>query len=229
MTVVTSPRVIRVGAVDDALIHALTEHRSLSGGWRVEPLRLESVDIQGGIPEPDALVVLDLDHGDAQRHAIDSIRTQGFTGRILIIGNQDAAASADNEPIARPVRLGALLTLIDTHWLQAREAVFARLGPYEFLPEEFALKHAREDGLVRLTELECKLLVYLTDARGDHVSREQLLAAVWGYSAGIDTHTVETHIWRLRQKIENEDPATRFLVTEAGGYRLLSDGTSEDS
>jgi DNA-binding response OmpR family regulator len=96
------------------------------------------------------------------------------------------------------------------------------LGPYQFIPDERLLRDPGNGRVIRLTELEKDLLVYLLAAEGALIGREQLLVDVWGYSDGVDTHTVETHIWRLRQKIETEDPASRFLITEAGGYRLLA-------
>jgi hypothetical protein len=220
MATAISTRIIRVGANDDALLRALAEHRSPSGGWQVESLN--------DFAEAAALVIIDFDDGEAQRGAIASVRSQGFCGRILILGGQDAVPSQNDDVIARPVRLGALLARIDAYWAQAEDLASIPLGPYAFIPEESALRHNGDGALIRLTELECRLLTYLVEAGEELVSREQLLAAVWGYSAGIDTHTVETHIWRLRQKIETDDPVTHFLITETGGYRLMSDGVPEN-
>jgi DNA-binding response OmpR family regulator len=121
----------------------------------------------------------------------------------------------------RPIRLGALLARIDAYWEPDLEDTAIVLGPYEFLASDRALLLPFDEEIIRLTELETKLLSCLADASGALVGREQLLAEVWGYSGDADTHTVETHIWRLRQKIETDDPATRFLITEPGGYRLL--------
>jgi DNA-binding response OmpR family regulator len=72
---------------------------------------------------------------------------------------------------------------------------------------------------IRLTDKETNILKYLYRAGGKVVSREELLTEVWGYNAGVTTHTLETHVYRLRQKIE-PDPSARLLMTEAGGYRL---------
>jgi len=73
---------------------------------------------------------------------------------------------------------------------------------------------------VRLTEKETSILKYLYRAPGHSASRDELLAEVWGYNAGVTTHTLETHIYRLRQKIELEPNSARLLLTESGGYRL---------
>ena len=73
---------------------------------------------------------------------------------------------------------------------------------------------------LRLTEKEASILKYLYRAGAKAVSREELLAEVWGYNAAVTTHTLETHVYRLRQKIEPDPAAARLLLTEAGGYRL---------
>ena len=190
------PRSIHVLANEDTLIRALNEHGP-AAGWRASPLNAQ--------PEPSALVIVDYD----QPGAI----LENHTGPVLILGDAD---------IPRPVRLGALLARIGAHLAQSASEDTARLGPYAFVPAEQLLRAA--DTVIRLTELETRLLGFLAAAGGGLIDREKLLADVWGYSEGVDTHTVETHIWRLRQKIETEDPETRFLVTEAGGYRLLMAG-----
>jgi DNA-binding response OmpR family regulator len=198
-------------APDDMLVRALNQH---AAGWRAVPLTQS--------PEAEALVVVDLDDAAERRGAVGTLREAGFSGPVLVLGARDAVAPED-EPIARPVRLGTLLARIEAHWEDSAVELL-RLGPYEFVPAEQLLRGPDADAVIRLTELERKLLLYLASADGAAVDRDQLLAHVWGYSAGVDTHTVETHIWRLRQKIETEDPASRFLVTEAGKYRLLLAG-----
>jgi DNA-binding response OmpR family regulator len=101
---------------------------------------------------------------------------------------------------------------------QSENAVF-HVGPYEFRPAQKLLLDAAKKK-VRLTEKETNILKYLYRAGGKPVAREELLAEVWGYNAGVTTHTLETHIYRLRQKIEPDSASARLLLTEAGGYRL---------
>lgn len=197
------------------LVRALNQH---AGGWQAVPLSAR--------PELGALVIVDLDDPAERRGAVGALREAGFAGPVLILGARDAEAPED-EPIARPVRLGALLARIEAHWAEDSAVELLQLGPYEFVPPEQLLRDPLTDTVIRLTELERKLLLYLASVSGAAVDRDQLLAHVWGYSAGVDTHTVETHIWRLRQKIETDDPASRFLVTEAGKYRLLLAGAEQ--
>ena len=203
-------RTIYVVADDNSLIRALSEHRSAAAGWRfVAP---------SGLPEPDALVILDLMDESARSGAAARLRAEGYSGPLLILGDVRTPLLEDDEPVGRPVRLGLLLARIDAHASEPEGARSRRLGPYEFLPADRELR--LESEAIRLTELECKLLACLAEGEGSVIGREELLARVWGYSSGIATHTVETHVWRLRQKIETDDPATRFLITEPGGYRL---------
>jgi DNA-binding response OmpR family regulator len=74
---------------------------------------------------------------------------------------------------------------------------------------------------VRLTEKETAILKYLYRAGAKVVNRETLLSEVWGYNSGVTTHTLETHVYRLRQKMERDPSAAVILVTEPGGYRLV--------
>ncbi len=122
---------------------------------------------------------------------------------------------------SRPARLATLVAL-----LRAALAPEARddangfdLGPYRCAPGTRTLTD-RQNGHVRaLTEKEAAILACLRAARGP-VTRDTLLAEVWGYGAFIDTHTLETHIHRLRRKIEPDPRQPTLLVTEGGGYRL---------
>ena len=105
-------------------------------------------------------------------------------------------------------------------WLheQSEDATFA-IGPYSFQPANKLLIDAKGKRL-RLTDKEASILKYLYRAGEKAVAREVLLAEVWGYNAGVTTHTLETHVYRLRQKIESDPAHAKLLITEGGGYRL---------
>ncbi len=94
------------------------------------------------------------------------------------------------------------------------------IGPYSFDPAAKLMSDETSSRMVRLTEKETAILQFLYRA-GRAIGRDTLLGQVWGYNAGVTTHTLETHIYRLRRKIERNPARAEILVTEPGGYRLL--------
>jgi DNA-binding response OmpR family regulator len=130
--------------------------------------------------------------------------------------------SGANDYIAKPFRFAVLLARIRAQLRQheaSEDAVFS-VGPYSFRPGSKMLTTAAAKK-VRLTEKETAILRFLYRAGQMPVSRETLLQEVWGYNSGVTTHTLETHIYRLRQKIEKDAANPEILVTEAGGYKLV--------
>ena len=130
--------------------------------------------------------------------------------------------SGANDYVAKPFRFAVLLARIRAQLRQheaSEDAVFS-VGPYSFRPGSKMLTGANARK-VRLTEKETAILRFLYRAGQLPVSRETLLQEVWGYNSGVTTHTLETHIYRLRQKIEKDAANPEILVTEAGGYKLV--------
>jgi DNA-binding response OmpR family regulator len=130
--------------------------------------------------------------------------------------------SGANDYVAKPFRFAVLLARIRAQLRQheaSEDAVFT-VGPYSFRPGSKMLTGANAKK-VRLTEKETAILRFLYRAGQSPVSRETLLQEVWGYNSGVTTHTLETHIYRLRQKIEKDAANPEILVTEAGGYKLV--------
>jgi DNA-binding response OmpR family regulator len=123
--------------------------------------------------------------------------------------------------VTKPFKFSVLLARVRAHlrsFEQSEDATF-QVGPYDFRPSMKLLVTA-EGRKVRLTEKETNILKYLYRAGDKVVARDVLLHEVWGYNAGVTTHTLETHIYRLRQKIEPDPSNAKILVTEPGGYRL---------
>ena len=106
------------------------------------------------------------------------------------------------------------------HHEQSEDAVL-RIGPYTFQPSARLLLDEEENRKIRLTAKETALLKFLYRAGDMVVSRDVLLGEVWGYNAAVTTHTLETHVYRLHQKIERDPNNAEILVTEPGGYRLV--------
>ncbi|WP_277276599.1 response regulator transcription factor, partial [Thalassospira lucentensis] len=131
--------------------------------------------------------------------------------------------SGANDYVTKPFRLNVLLARIRAHIRQheqSEDAVFV-IGPYSFQPSAKILIETVSEKKVRLTEKETSILKFLFRAGDKPVTRETLLDEVWGYNAGVTTHTLETHVYRLRQKIEKDPSNATILVTEPGGYKLI--------
>jgi DNA-binding response OmpR family regulator len=177
---------------------------------------------------PD-LVLLDVDLPDIDgREVCRRMRAAGVTAPIIMLtaaaGDLDTIGGLDagaNDYVTKPFKFAVLLARIRAQLRsheQSEDAVF-RLGPYEFRPAAKILVDERQKK-IRLTEKETSILKYLYRAGEKPVARDELLTEVWGYNAGVTTHTLETHVYRLRQKIEPDPTNARLLLTEAGGYRL---------
>ena len=177
------------------------------------------------------LIILDVAMPDMDgREVCRLMRKQGIKTPILMLTGQDSDAdtilgldSGANDYITKPFKFAVLLARIRAQLRQheqSEDAVFS-IGPYTFQPS-MKLLTDEASKKVRLTEKECNILKFLYRAGGTVVGRDVLLHEVWGYNAGVTTHTLETHIYRLRQKIEPDPAAARLLVTEQGGYRLAA-------
>ena len=141
------------------------------------------------------------------------------TDSDTILGLDAGANDYITKPFKFPVFLARLRAQLRTHE-QSEDAVF-QLGPYTFTPSAKFLA-TDDEKKIRLTEKETNILKYLYRAQSSVVPRDVLLHEVWGYNAGVTTHTLETHIYRLRQKIEPDPSNARLLITESGGYRLIA-------
>ena len=129
-----------------------------------------------------------------------------------------------NDYVAKPFKIGVLLARLRGHIREHEKSEYAvfQIGPYTFRPAAKIMVDNEADKKVRLTEKETAIVKFLCLAGKRIVSRDILLGEVWGYNAGVTTHTLETHVYRLRQKIEREPSNAELLVTEPNGYRLVS-------
>jgi DNA-binding response OmpR family regulator len=143
----------------------------------------------------------------------------GASGKDEVLRCLDAGA---NDAITKPLRMQDLLAKLRAHIQRSigGEDAASVIGPYEFRPAAKLLQEPKRGRKIRLTEKETAILTFLLGAGGQPVSREILLSEVWGYNSRVTTHTLETHIYRLRQKIEPNPAEARILLTDAGGYRL---------
>ena len=175
-------------------------------------------------------LILDVEMPDVDgRDLCKLLRRQGLKMPIIMLTGQSSDAdtilgldAGANDYVTKPFRLNVLLARIRaqlrTHEL-SDDATFT-VGPYNFRPSLKVVQFKDSDRKIKLTEKEAAILKFLLRANGKTVSREQLLGEVWSYRTEVNTHTLETHIYRLRQKIESNPREAKIVVTEQGGYRL---------
>jgi DNA-binding response OmpR family regulator len=183
--------------------------------------RFEAIILDVGLPDGDG------------RDYCARLRRQGVKLPIVMLTGSDDESdvvrgldAGANDYIAKPFRLAELLARLRAQvriFENSEDAVFT-IGPYTFRPSAKLLQEPARNRRIRLTEKEAAILKFLYRAGTQPVARQVLLNEVWGYNAAVTTHTLETHIYRLRQKIEPDPSNARLLVTEGGGYRLDPEG-----
>lgn len=176
------------------------------------------------------LMILDVGLPDMDgREAVKIMRRDGFKAPILLLTGHDTDSdeilgleSGANDYVTKPFRFSVLLARIRAALRQhdQSEDVVFTIGHYTFQPAAKLLE-TEDASKVRLTDKETSILKYLYRQGPKTISRDVLLKEVWGYNNRVTTHTLETHIYRLRQKIERDPSNARLLVTEEGGYRLV--------
>jgi DNA-binding response OmpR family regulator len=176
------------------------------------------------------IILLDIGLPDMDgREVCKRMRENGVRSPIIMLTAADSEDdtitglnAGANDYVTKPFRMAVLLARVRAHLRQhnqSDDAIFI-VGPYKFQPAAKMLVVGDGQKKIRLTEKETAILKYLYRVGNKTVSRETLLGEVWGYNAAVTTHTLETHVYRLRQKIELEPSAARLLITEPGGYRL---------
>jgi DNA-binding response OmpR family regulator len=157
------------------------------------------------------------------------LRRTGLHGPIVILAAANgpaeperALAAGASDYVKKPLRVSDLLARLRTRLRSGNggDDAVVTIGPYAFQPSTRLLRDPSRRKQVRLTDKEAAILKFLYRA-GKAIGRDTLLGEVWGYNAGVTTHTLETHVYRLRRKIERDPAKAEILVTEPGGYRLL--------
>ncbi len=217
---------------DNDLRESLAEQLVLVEDYEVHQAETASLGLKFLEDNSMDLLIFDVGLPDMDgRELCRRVRKNGITVPIIMLTGMDSDAdtvlgleSGANDYVYKPFRFNVLLARIRAHFRQfehSQDATFD-IGPYVFKPSTKEL--APKDGTraIRLTEKETNILRYLYKAEGATVSRDELLEKVWGYNSGVTTHTLETHVYRLRQKIEPESGQTNIVITKPGGYGLGS-------
>jgi DNA-binding response OmpR family regulator len=228
---VSGTRSLLIVEDDDLLRRALKEQLMAQGDFATIDEAADGAQglkaVKDGVFD---IILLDIGLPDINgRDVCLKMREAGVRSPIIMLtaadSEDDTITGLDagaNDYVTKPFRMAVLLARVRAHLRQhnqSDDAIFL-VGPYKFQPAAKMLVIGDGQKKIRLTEKETAILKYLYRVGNKTVSRDTLLGEVWGYNAAVTTHTLETHIYRLRQKIEAEPSAARLLLTEPGGYRL---------
>ncbi len=216
---------------DEALSKALCEQLELHEEFETIAVKNGVDGLAAAKTQPFDLLILDVGLPDMDgRNVCKLMRRAGVNAPIIMLTGADSEAdtilgldSDANDYITKPFRIGVFLARIRAQMRQherSEDATF-QIGPYSFRPSNKMLVEPESERKIRLTEKETAILKFMFRSGDRVVSRDVLLDEVWGYNSGVTTHTLETHVYRLRQKIEQDPSNTELLVTEPGGYRLV--------
>jgi len=216
---------------DDALRESLVEQLRLHEEFEAVPMGNGSDALEAVRGGHFDLILLDIGLPDFDgREVCRLLRRGGLRTPVIMLTGAESEAdtilgldSGANDYVVKPFHLGVLLARMRAQLRQherSEDAVF-NIGPFSFRPAAKVLQDDKANRKIRLTEKEAAILKFLYRAGEKVTSRDVLLNEVWGYNAGVTTHTLETHVYRLRQKIERDPSDARILVTAPGGYRLM--------
>jgi DNA-binding response OmpR family regulator len=216
---------------DGALRQSLAEQLELNGEFAAVECDTATRALEITKTERFDAILLDVGLPDMDgRELCRLLRRAGVHVPVVMLTGADSDTdmvlgldSGADDYVTKPFRLSVLLARLRAHLRQSDhsdDAVFT-IGPYTFRPSAKLLLDASGRKKVRLTDKETAILKYLYRAGDTPIGRDTLLGEVWGYNAGVTTHTLETHVYRLRQKIERDPARAEILVTEPGGYRLV--------
>lgn len=215
---------------DEPLCEALVEQFTMGGEFAVFAVHTAARGIAALEDESVDLVILDVNLPDIDgREACKVMRRNGYRGPVIILTGEDSDAdtvlgleAGANDYVVKPFKFAVLLARVRAHLRQHEQSEDAvlKIGPYTFRPSAKELI-GDDTRKIRLTEKEASILKHLYRAGKQVVGRDILLREVWGYHPAATTHTIETHVYRLRQKLEPDPDHARFLLTESGGYKLV--------
>ena len=216
---------------DDSLREMLEEQLRIHEEFLAESVATAAEAIERAKEQYYDIVILDVGLPDMDgREACRVLRRNGLKAPIIMLTGADTDAdtilgldAGANDYVTKPFRIGVLMARIRAHMREHEQSEYAvySIGPYTFRPSAKLMLDNETSKKVRLTDKETSIIKFLYLAGDRTVSRDTLLGEVWGYNADVTTHTLETHVYRLRQKIERDPSNARILVTEPNGYRLV--------
>lgn len=172
----------------------------------------------------DALAICCQSMGLAEKvHIVEPGAQDSDSGPLvsLQVHDENVFNLSEADIFIKPVRVGRLLARVEYHIRRMKDSELPaqiKVGPHRLDWRNHVLLCGKEE--TKMTEKETAILKLLCEYEGKAVTRDVLLDAVWGYADGVETHTLETHIYRLRQKIEKDAANPKILITNDDGYIL---------
>lgn len=178
--------------------------------------------IEGAIISETAPDVIVVDE-DRNVYSQNRIKYPSIPMILLTDGNTQTKNDNLNLTISKPFSLMGFLDIIRAanNKLDSSADGFLKFNDYELRPNQKEIIDLTNNSIVKLTEKEVCIIKYLYRIHGKYASKTDLQKNVWQYNENVTTHTVETHVYRLRQKVENG--TRRLIVTDNGKYRLNTD------
>lgn len=175
--------------------------------------------------EEDENMVFDVVVLDDKPELLKELRAHQIKSPVihLLSAEEDSLEESPlNVILSKPLSLNDFLNQLKSsiYILENSTEGYLHFNNYELRPSSKEILNFRNKEVIKLTEKEVAIIRYLYKAQNKIVSKNELLQEVWGYRPDVTTHTIETHIYRLRQKVEHDDLSAQLIVTEDGGYKL---------
>ncbi len=118
-----------------------------------------------------------------------------------------------------PIKIFKLIEKINVQFLKIKFVDQSKIKIGPFIININSREMTKDELKLRLTEKECEIIIYLSKS-SKPISINELQLNVWGHSSKLETHTVETHVYRLRKKISKTFNNINFISSEKNGYQI---------
>lgn len=169
--------------------------------------------------DPDIIVI------DEPSGSLDDLKKKHPQTPIIFFAKKnDPKLTEDSfvKYVQKPFSLNSFFDTLQSsiNFMINSKAGILSFNGYLLFSLEKELQNTRTNEKVKLTEREVSMLSYLYKTKDKITSKTDFLKEVWGYNPEVSTHTIETHVYRLRQKVEKNENWPQLITTENGGYKL---------
>ncbi len=159
---------------------------------------------------------------DDNKSILNSLKSKGGNKPLIYLSSKDDDFADIYQVINKPFSLSNFIDVIKSaiNTFENSKEGSLEFNNYILYPAAKEIVNLRNHKTTKLTEKEVAIIKYLYKNKDKIIGKNDLMQEVWGYAADVATHTVETHIYRLRQKVECDDLSAQLILTSIGGYQL---------